>query len=110
MGHAVTRVIFRASLVFISCLATSASTSERPALEELDPAVAHQLALEHLIRGNGLQAQALHQEAIAEWERAAAYKPDSNVPWNNMANSYTALKDLDEALRVARKVACIKFV
>ena len=59
-------------------------------------------AVEHLQLGNALSMQGMHREAIEEWERAAAYRPDSNVPWNNMANSFTALKEPEEALRTAR--------
>ena len=63
----------------------------------------NQRAIEHLQRGNALSVQGMHREAVEEWERAAAYRPDSNVPWNNMANSLTALKEPEAALRAARK-------
>ena len=67
-----------------------------------------QRAVEHLQRGNTLAYDHnLHREAIAEWERASALRPDSNVPWNNMANSFGVLKEPEEALRVARKAFSI---
>lgn len=64
-----------------------------------------ELALELLISGNELSAVGQHLEAIAQWEQAAKYKPDSNVPWNNMANAYQALNRLDDARRVAEEVS-----
>ncbi|KAJ1471460.1 glycosyl transferase family 41-domain-containing protein [Baffinella frigidus] len=63
------------------------------------------VALQHLTRGNDFAMSGEHRKAIVEWEQAAKHRPDSNVPWNNMANSFTALGDSTEAKRVAEE-AC----
>lgn len=55
--------------------------------------ILNQRAVEHLQHGNELAVQGMHREAIEQWEIAASYRPDSNVPWNNMANSFSALKE-----------------
>lgn len=60
---------------------------------EEDFYVMNQRAVEHLQRGNDLALQRMHREAIEQWEIAASYRPDSNVPWNNMANSFSALQE-----------------
>jgi tetratricopeptide (TPR) repeat protein len=64
-----------------------------------------QLALDHLMAGNEFLAEGKHAAAISEWRKAAHYKPDSNVPWNNMANAYMALGDKDGALQAAKEAA-----
>lgn len=76
--------------------------------DEADFHFHNQQAVQHLERGNELASQGMHREAIEEWEQAAAHRPDSNVPWNNMANSFTSLKETEEALRVARKAFDIR--
>lgn len=60
-------------------------------------------ALRHLLQGNELAGLGRHPEAIAAWRVAAQMRPDSNVPLNNMANSYLGLEQLDDALREARE-------
>jgi len=63
------------------------------------------VAMHHLTRGNEFAMSGEHRAAIVEWEQAAKHRPDSNVPWNNMANSFTALGDSTEARRAAEE-AC----
>jgi Tfp pilus assembly protein PilF len=62
-------------------------------------------AVQHLVRGNEMAMAGDHRAAIVEWEKAAEFRPDSNVPWNNMANSYTSLGDNERALEVVEE-AC----
>jgi len=68
----------------------------------------HQEALSHLLRGNDLSAEGRHIEAIAEWEAAGRLRPDSNVPWNNVANAFMALGDLERAREAAEWATRIK--
>ena len=101
------QVLSHLAVICILCLSTCVRGQARDDFAGLSQAEAlhaiNQRALEHLERGNAFAGQGQHREAIEEWERAAEYRPDSNVPWNNMANSFTALKEMDEALRVARR-------
>jgi tetratricopeptide (TPR) repeat protein len=60
-------------------------------------------ALRHLLLGNELAGLGRHVEAISAWRVAAQMRPDSNVPLNNMANSYLGLEQLDDALREAQE-------
>jgi tetratricopeptide (TPR) repeat protein len=62
-----------------------------------------QRALQHLIAGNDFSVQGKHTDAIKEWKKATYYKPDSNVPWNNMANAYMAIGDQDAARKAAEQ-------
>ena len=98
------------ALICVWCLAVRVGRAS-PADVAVGPEQnAHELtqrAVEHLHRGNELAAAGEHRAAISEWEHAAAFRPDSNVPWNNMANSYSALEESDEALRVARRAFSI---
>jgi len=92
--------------IFVLSPAAWGNAADRPVYADEAEAGFHarnERAMEHLERGNELAHQGMHREAIEEWEQAAVYRPDSNVPWNNMANSFTTLKMHDEALRVARK-------
>lgn len=73
--------------------------------EELDPEIINEIAVEHLQAGNALAHEGRHEEAIEEWRIAAEFRPDSNVPWNNMANSFQALGNLSAA-RDAAEESC----
>jgi tetratricopeptide (TPR) repeat protein len=83
----------------------SVQTSTSKEQELLSKQRTLQHALDHLVAGNDLSVEGKHADAISEWRKAAYYKPDSNVPWNNMANAYMALGDKDAALQVAKEAA-----
>ena len=53
-------------------------------------------------------AQGEHQQAIDAWTAAAALRPDSNVPHNNIANAYLSLDRVDSALTVAQQAFGLK--
>uniref|UniRef100_A0A7S0NDZ6 protein O-GlcNAc transferase n=1 Tax=Hanusia phi TaxID=3032 RepID=A0A7S0NDZ6_9CRYP len=61
--------------------------------------------LQYLIAGNEHANAGRHAQAIAQWQEAARLRPDSNVPWNNMANSYMAMGMEDEAYEAAKHAA-----
>ena len=65
-------------------------------------------ALQHLLAGNDFAAQGEHQQAIDAWTAAAALRPDSNVPHNNIANAYLSLDRVDSALTVAQQAFGLK--
>ena len=84
-------------VLLLSALAGTSSTEEND--EE---------ALSALTQGNTLMSIGEAAKAIAMWERAAALRPDSNVPWSNIANAYASLNRTEDALNAARQASEIK--
>jgi tetratricopeptide (TPR) repeat protein len=66
------------------------------------------IALQFLLQGNSLSAQGRHIEAIWMWKNASLLRPDSNVPWNNIANAYMALGQQEDALLAANTAFGLK--
>ena len=71
-------------------------------LQGVDERDRSEAALRHLVAGNNLQMEGRNSEAIAEWKAAASLRPDSNVPWNNIANAHVAAGDKESAARAAQ--------
>ena len=65
-------------------------------------------ALNFLLQGNKFSAQGRHLDAIYMWKNASVLRPDSNVPWNNIANAYMALGREDEAVDAAQTAFSMK--
>lgn len=82
----------RAIRSMLLCLILSVSTQGQSTAGDDE----HALGLLHA--GNDFATQGLHAEAIAKWSEAAVLRPDSNVPWNNIAN---ALMNLDRQVTSA---------
>jgi tetratricopeptide (TPR) repeat protein len=65
-------------------------------------------ALNFLLQGNKFSVQGRHLDAIYMWKNASVLRPDSNVPWNNIANAYMALGLEDEAVDAAQTAFSMK--
>ncbi len=65
-------------------------------------------ALNFLLQGNTFSTQGRHLDAIYMWKNASVLRPDSNVPWNNIANAYMALGREDEAIEAAQTAFSMK--
>ena len=83
--------------VFERCRQEAASLEERMRIAD---SFTHQ--------GNQLSAQGMHHHAILKWEIATTCDNRSNVPWNNMANSFLAMGNLSAATAAAEISFSIK--
>uniref|UniRef100_A0A7S4KEL4 Uncharacterized protein n=1 Tax=Guillardia theta TaxID=55529 RepID=A0A7S4KEL4_GUITH len=80
-----------------SCRQEAASLEERMRIAD---SFTHQ--------GNQLSAQGMHHHAVLKWEIATTCDNRSNVPWNNMANSFFAMGNLSAATAAAEISFSIK--
>eukprot|EP00960_Hanusia_phi_P030174 748421-Hanusia_phi.AAC.7 len=101
-------------LVLLSYVRTDQGIEESWSWSEEDIAVVEQcrqdmVSLEEKMRiadsftqqGNEFSLQGMHHRAIVKWEIATRCHNESNVPWNNMANSFLTLGNLSAATAAA---------